>query len=480
MACRPQPPIASPPWPRISAPSDALPDGSQAALGRTLAGGVLIGAANALGLLGFEWVVDNLQELIWNDWAGSDDTRWLVVPLAIAGSIALSLTVRATGQQRMMAPHTDVLAEVDKVQPGTLRMIAILLLTGVVSLVGGASLGPEGALLPASIALGAWVAGHRRVSGPVTELLVLSSIGALLVSFFGSILPAPIPLLIMRRQGKPLNRRSVIPPLAAGVTAWIIVSVIRGSAQGHDIVPIDSGGTLSAVLPALGMGVLAVFVGVLVRLVIRATVGWTERMDRLWHWIAAAAVFGAVIGVLYWIGGESVQFSGQTGTQELYDDRAQYGVAALLGLLLVKLVATAWSISAGLSRRPGVPVGVHGRRAEPRHHHGDPGHLRDRGHGRRDRRHPRRDDHARGRDHHGPVADADEPAADRHRGRARSGRRPPRARARDAARRAEARAVGPARKGCGERLRRPVPGPARLSPPNTSRPKTRGGRGDGT
>ena len=65
-------------------------------LRRTVLAGVLIGAANALGLLGFEWLVDHLQDLIWNDWAGSDTTRWLVVPLAIAGSIALSLTVRLT------------------------------------------------------------------------------------------------------------------------------------------------------------------------------------------------------------------------------------------------------------------------------------------------------------------------------------------------------------------------------------------------
>lgn len=340
------------------APETAPPaerDSPLPALHRTVLAGVLIGAANALGLLGFEWVVDQLQELIWNDWAGSDSTRWLVVPLAIAGSIALSLTVRLTRQTRMVPPHTDVLAEVDTVRPGTLKMIAVLLLTGVVSLVGGASLGPEGALLPASIAFGAWVAGFRRVEGPVTELLVLSSIGALLVAFFGSVLPAPIPLLIMRRQGKKLTRRAVIPPLLAGVTAWGIVSLIRGSAQGHDIVPIDSGGDLSAVLPALVLGILAVVVGVLVRLVIRAAGTWTDRMDRLWHWIAAAAVFGAVIGVLYWIGGESVQFSGEQGTQMLYDDRAQYGVAALLGLLAVKLLATSWSLASGYRGGPAFP-----------------------------------------------------------------------------------------------------------------------------
>jgi H+/Cl- antiporter ClcA len=186
--------------------------------------GVVIGAANALGLLGFEWLTDHLINLIWNDWADSDEVRWLVLPLAIAGSVALSLTVRATRQTRMQPPHTDVLAAADQMKPSSLRSIAVLLTVGAMSLVGGASLGPEGAILPASIALGAWAAGHTRTPEPMTELLVLSSIGALLVSFFGSLLPAPIPLLIMRRQGKPLTRRSAIPPLLAGVTAWVLVA----------------------------------------------------------------------------------------------------------------------------------------------------------------------------------------------------------------------------------------------------------------
>jgi H+/Cl- antiporter ClcA len=151
----------------------------------------------------------------------------------------------------------------------------------------------------------------------------------------------------MRRQGKPVTRRTAIPPLLAGVTAWAIVSLIHGHTQGPDILPIDSGGGLDAVVPALVLGMLAVLVGVLLRLMIRAMHSWTERLDRLWQWIAAAAFFGAVLGVLYWIGGESVQFSGKEGTHLLYDERAHYGAAALLGLLLVKLLATSWSISAG-------------------------------------------------------------------------------------------------------------------------------------
>ena len=250
------------------------------------------------------------------------------MPLAIAGSIALSLTVRATRQTWMQPPHTDVLAGSEEVKPSSLRSIGVLLAVGAVSLVAGASLGPEGAVLPASAALGAWAAGRTRTSGPMAELLVLSSIGALLVSFFNSLLPVPIPLLLLRRQGKPLTRRSAIPPVLAGVTASVIVSLIRGETQGPDIVPVNSG-DLSSVLPALVLGVLAVPIGVLLRLMIREMDGWTERWHRAWHWIGAAALFGTVLGGLYWIGGESVQFSGKEGTHLLYEDRAHYGVAAL-------------------------------------------------------------------------------------------------------------------------------------------------------
>jgi hypothetical protein len=195
------------------APGQQGDPGGPPPLRRTVVLGVVIGAANALGLLGFEWVTEHLTDLIWNDWAGSDEVRWRVLPLAIAGSVALSLTLRVVRQTRMQPPHTDVLAEADQIKPSSLRSIAVLLGVGVVSLVGGASLGPEGAVIPASIALGAWAAGRTKIQGPMTELLVLSSIGALLVSFFGSLIPTPIPLLIMRRQGKPLTRRRAIPPV---------------------------------------------------------------------------------------------------------------------------------------------------------------------------------------------------------------------------------------------------------------------------
>ena len=103
-----------------------------------------------------------VTNLIWNDWADSDQVRWLVVPLAIAGSIALSLTLRAVRQTRMQPPRTDVLAHADEVKPGSLRSIAVLLAVGVVSLVGGASIGPEARCSPRRPP---WAPGRRGAHG---------------------------------------------------------------------------------------------------------------------------------------------------------------------------------------------------------------------------------------------------------------------------------------------------------------------------
>ena len=318
-----------------------------APLGKLLGIAVALGAANSLGLLGFEWVTEHLQHLIWLDWANTDERRWLVLPLAIAGSVGLSLTLRTVRQPRLQATHTDFLAEAGQVEPSSLKSIGILLLVGVVSLVGGASLGPEGAILPASVALGAWYSGRSGSTAGMSQVLVLSSVGALLVSFFGSLIPAPLPLLMLRKQGRQLTRTSAVISLIAAATAWALVSVIRGESQGPQILPVSSGANLKVGLTAMGLGALAVVAGVMLRSVIRTAGRLTERIDKGWNWILGSSLFGAVIGILYWAGGESVQFSGHLGTHMLYEDRSKYGIAALLALLAVKMLVTGWSVASG-------------------------------------------------------------------------------------------------------------------------------------
>jgi hypothetical protein len=147
---------------------------------RALAAAVAVGVVNALVFVAFEWIVNDGTDWVWNDLVDSDAVRWRVVPLAIAGSIVLSAVIRLTRQKRIVPASTDPLAG------GPAASVPVVLLIGAVSLLAGASLGPEASLFAAATGIGAWLAKEKR--------LVLASVGALLVAFFGSLLAVAVPL----------------------------------------------------------------------------------------------------------------------------------------------------------------------------------------------------------------------------------------------------------------------------------------------
>lgn len=58
-------------------------------------------------------------------------------------------------------------------------------------------------------------------------------------------------------------------------------------------------------------------------------------------------VFSGVLGVLYLLGGQTIQFSGSVGSELLSHEVTQLGAVALVGLVVTKLLATAWSKGTG-------------------------------------------------------------------------------------------------------------------------------------
>lgn len=310
------------------------------------AAALLVGVLNAVMFVVFEWVVDHGTDYIWNDLTDSDSVRWRVVPLAIGASIAFALVVRAARQPRLVPPHTDPLAGEEDAGQATLGGIGLILVVGAASLLAGASLGPEASLVAASAGLGAWIAG-RAGTPEAARLLVLSSIGALLVAFLGSLVPVAIPLLMLNRQEKKLTVGHVLPPVAASLGAYGALYAIEGHAEGYGTIPAGSDFDAHDFLTALVLGACGVVVAELLKWLIKRVADINERIDARWPWPASAALFGAVLGVLYLLGGESVQFSGSAGVGILLRESADEGSLALAGLVAVKLLATGWSITIG-------------------------------------------------------------------------------------------------------------------------------------
>lgn len=308
---------------------------------------VAVGVVDGIVFLVFEWVVKHGTDWLWNDLVDSDDVRWRVVPLALVLSVVLSALLRRCDQPRLAPPHVDPLgaAEDPDVSPPSAAAVGTILAVGAASLLAGASLDPEAPLLATATALGAWAAARAGV-GAESDVLVLASAGALLVAFFGSLISLAIPLLILRRQSARPPAGALIAIVAAGLTTWLTVWLLQGNHHGYGTVP---SATVQAhdYAMAIVLGLVAVAIGTLLRWFITRLTLVTERIRDATPWWLTATIFGAVLGALYLLGGQTVQFSGSEGSAMLLSGEVQYGAWALAGIALAKLAATSWSVTAG-------------------------------------------------------------------------------------------------------------------------------------
>src|SRR6185312_7764917 len=114
---------------------------------------ILVGVGVALTYHIFEAIIHNSIDRIWYDWLNTDTHRWVVIPTAIV------LTLVYFGVQHFW----DRKAEKQESRglgsmpvPTVINYVKILGI-GFLSLVAGASLGPEAVLVPACMVLGAYV-----------------------------------------------------------------------------------------------------------------------------------------------------------------------------------------------------------------------------------------------------------------------------------------------------------------------------------
>jgi H+/Cl- antiporter ClcA len=305
----------------------------------------VIGVADALLFVAFEWVVSHGTDWLWNDVVDTDAHRWRVLVLAPALGVAYALLLRVMRQPRLVPIETGMLAEATP-KDSSLVSIGTIVVVGVVSLLAGASLGPEASLVAACAGIGALVAA-RGSAGPHASVLVLASIGGLLVAFLGSLVPVVVPLLVLYKQTKKLALAAVVPILTAGVAAYLTLWLVKGRGDGYGSAPVSSDLRLRDYLLALVVGAVAALVGAALQRVVRDLAPVAERIDGRVGWLVAGLVFGGVIGVLYLIGGQSEEFSGNEGSHLLVSRVATYSGAALAGLVVVKLLVTGWSLATG-------------------------------------------------------------------------------------------------------------------------------------
>jgi len=309
-----------------------------------------IGVINAVVLWAFELIGVDITNWLWNDLLNTDEFRWRVVPVALILGLVLTAVFKLTGEKRLVSPKSDLMDEMDGV-PSTLLTIGKILAVGAMSLLAGASLGPEASLMAASAAIGGYAANKQNISSS-KNLLILASIGALLVAFVDTLILLLIPLLLLLNK-KQLKFVSAIPIILASLTSFAtthFISYLTDEKGGYGSVPAMPELVTHDFVVAAILGFAAASVALSLNWLIGRVWQVVDRLAR--HksfgndW-TLGLFFSLVLGVIYLSAGQSVQFSGSIGSGLLVHDVGKYGALALGGLIIAKLLATAWSKSTG-------------------------------------------------------------------------------------------------------------------------------------
>jgi H+/Cl- antiporter ClcA len=310
---------------------------------RLLAASAVLGVVVGLGFEAFETLMHHARDILWHDLIGDDPAAWATIALATAGGLVLGLALRFLPGHGGDHP-ADGHALIPDVE-GRVLLAVSTLVVGFISLVAGASLGPEAAIIPSAAGISLVAARWFRLPGGLPRLMPGVGVSALLAAMFGSPLAGAVPLLEMTAGAAlPVPLVMVIlPSLTASATAVITLQLLDAEPSGF--LPLGYEGFAPGhVLWALALGVVAGAVGLAVARLVPLLRTVTRRIDQR-SVVLTATLGGLGLGVLYVIGGPEVRFAGIPEILILVAESPDAGVA--LFAVAVKLLATAWCLAAG-------------------------------------------------------------------------------------------------------------------------------------
>ena len=305
---------------------------------------VVVGVVSALVLYAVEQVVHLLEHAVWAslpEAVGVDPSSpwWILAVLSTTG-LAVGLVIQLVpGHGGQDSATVELVAP-----PLALSVVPSLLLVSVIGFAGGVSLGPEAPIIAINTAL--LVVVVRRLWPAVsTPLVVMVTAAGTIGALFGTPVAAALVftgLAGASAAGEALWDRLFLPLLSAAAGA-LTMSLLASPSFALELPAYDSvapadllGAAVVAVVAAgLGIGAAAVF----------------PRVHALFRLLGNPVLYvtlgGVLLGVLGAVGGEITLFKGLAQMGRLVDERESYGVAALVLVIVVKLLALVVSAAAG-------------------------------------------------------------------------------------------------------------------------------------
>jgi H+/Cl- antiporter ClcA len=276
----------------------------------------LISALVPLVYVVFTDLVHFMQELIWFDIAKTDENKLAIIPLSILGGIVLSgaLLINKRIAGRELSHEIKDLVKDIKITP---KLMLTAFIIGAISLIGGASLGPEAILIPISYGVGYLLAKSFGINKP--QIYGLIAIVSLLASFFNGFFAAILPFaLISIKVGK--NRSATTTFIILGaIAALTSVALLRfsGIKEGYVKLPtiLLESITPTMIIVAVVVGFIATYMASLIRIVTNFLNSVYKMVPK--NWLLQGFIAGLGIGIIYYLIGPVGFFSGHTALESL-------------------------------------------------------------------------------------------------------------------------------------------------------------------
>jgi H+/Cl- antiporter ClcA len=315
---------------------------------------VLIGYSTALGVFGAFAGLFSLGIFKFGErWSTASNARWLGghwwwVAVTAAVGLVVGLLRRLTHlPEEIPGFFEDVKAEhVDpKLVPGTIAVSAV-------SLIGGASVGPEKVLVSMGGGAGSWMAQRRGLSEEDSQVNTLAGIAGMFGGVFSSPVIVVMLILEVARPGGHRFSKTLVTDIVAGSVSFGIYFAIAGAVfLGSYQVPRYAFEDWQ-LLAGIPLGLFAALVTTLAS-------GSATLVARLFGRLKVPAVVKSTLGgLIFGIVGVALpltMFSGGDQLASLVKDASTLGLGLCAAILIAKIVTYAISQASGFVGGPIFP-----------------------------------------------------------------------------------------------------------------------------
>jgi len=314
---------------------------------RLLTAAALLGLVAAVVTFLFVALVHAVTKLLWVEAASALGLPAPVLTLLVCtlGGLLVGLLVRSFGDHSGI--FAEIMQEFGRTGRFDYRKAPGIVLTALVSLVSGGSLGPEAPLADATGGIGTWIADRLRLDPRESRSLSYSGVSGML----GAFITAPVGGALLALEsaaaggsGLTVYFWTLFPSLVAAAVGAVVFVALTGAFFGAIYLFPEYVPSLRDLLPAIPLGLLGGMVGVLFFLLLR-------QLQRLMAPLKNRLILRGLIGGLgLGIAGAIfplVLFSGEESSLVLIEQAAEIGAPMLVLLAAVKLLVTGLGLATG-------------------------------------------------------------------------------------------------------------------------------------